>query len=73
MFLYSISHKSTFMQDKPNKYFSTAKILGIPQKSRLHPDTEQFIWSLFEVIPPKKYFVSKTEQTGHKRHSPATA
>lgn len=73
MFLYSISHKSTFMQDKPNKYFSTAKILGIPQKSRLHPDTEQFIWSLFEVIPPKKYFVSKTEQTDHKRHSPATA
>lgn len=72
MFLYSISHKSTFMQDKPNKYFSTAKILGIPQKSRLHPDSEQFIWSLFEVIPPKKYFVSKTEQTGHKRHSPAT-
>lgn len=61
------------MQDKPNKYFSTAERLGIPQKSRLHPDTEQFIWSLFEVTPPKKDFVSKTGRTGHKRHFPATA
>lgn len=59
MFFYSISYKSTFMQDKPNTYFSTTERLGTPQKSRLHPDTEQFIWSLFEVTPPKEDFYLK--------------
>lgn len=57
MFLYSISHKSTFMQDKSNKYLTTAEIQEIPQKSSLHPDTEQFVWSLFKVTCPKKDFV----------------
>lgn len=47
MFLYSIFHESTFfMQDKPNKYIddlSTRERLGIPQKSRLHPNTEKHV------------------------------
>lgn len=57
MFWHSISHKSTFMQDKRNTYFSTTERLGTPQKSRLHSDTEQFIWSLFEVTPLKEDFL----------------
>ena len=47
MFSYSISHESVvFMQDKPNKYvdyLSTTERLGIPQRSRLHPDTEKHV------------------------------